>query len=259
MPENLHLGELVESSPGELIASNHIIANTISISANFVIVLGLVLVYAFFFLLYRNSFNRFILSRFKSEKNEYAASIIEDIRKVVQNYFIGLLIVIAILGTLNGAGLYVIGLDYPFLFGFFAAFLAIVPYIGSFLGGLFPTIYALINGDTLWQAVFVVLWYVFVQVLEGNFLTPKIVGSKVSLNPLVAIIAILTGGLIWGIAGMVLFIPLLAIVKVVFDNIEPMKPYGLLLSSKFGNSDTDFSLLKEAKKKLVKTIKNELD
>ncbi|MFW6226956.1 MAG: AI-2E family transporter, partial [Bacteroidota bacterium] len=142
-----------------------------------------------------------------------------------------------ILGALNGTGLWLIGLDYPFLFGYFAAFLAIIPYIGTFIGGLIPTTYAIIYTDSLWTPLMVVALYSGIQALEGNILTPKIVGSKVSINPLFALIALITGGFMWGIAGMILFIPSLAILKVIFDQVDSLKPYGALLSSDFGNKN----------------------
>ena len=238
-----------------LIGSGEIIGNTLSISAGFVASVGLILVYTFLFLLYRSSFRKFIMYHFPPEKKDFARELILEIQKVSQNYFFGLIIIVLIMGSLNGVGLWIIGLDYPFLFGYFAALLAIIPYIGTFVGGLIPTVYALLNYDNIWTAIFVVLWYVVVQAIEGNILTPKIVGSRVSLNPLVAIIALLTGGLIWGVAGLILFVPFLAVIKVVFDHIEPMKPYGLLLSSNFGKDE--LPLLQRARKRIVKNVKED--
>ena len=159
------------------------------------------------------------------------------------------MIVIIIVGTLSGFGLWIIGLDYPFLFGYFGALLAIIPYIGTFIGGLIPVLYALINYNNIWTAVFVLGWYVLIHVIEGNVLTPKIVGSQVSLNPLIALIAIITGALIWGIPGMVLFIPSMAVLKVVFDHIDSLKPFALLLSSDFGTKKS--SLFKNPDKENV--------
>ena len=250
--KEINLDEIVDSQPEKLLGSGDIISKTIVSSSGFIASSVLMFVYTFLFLLYRSSFKKFILYHFPPDKKNYAYSMLRNIQKVVQNYFFGLFIIILILGTLNGLGLMVIGIDYPFLFGYFAAFLAIIPYIGTFIGGLLPFLYALINYDNIWLAIFVALWYILVQALEGNILTPKIVGSKVSLNPLIALVAIITGSLIWGVAGMILFIPFMAIVKVVFDNIESMKPYGLLLSSNFGNDE--LPLLKKLRKKIEEKV-----
>ena len=205
----------------------------------------LTLVYTFLFLLYRTAFKEFILYHFRGGKRDRAEEMVTKIQKVAQNYFFGIILIIIILGTLNGTGLWIIGLDYPFLFGFFAALLAIIPYIGTFIGGLLPTLYALINYDSIWTAVAVVGLYVSVQAVEGNILTPKIVGSRVSLNPLIALVSLFIGGLIWSIAGMILFIPIIGILKVIFDSIDTFKPYGLLLSSHFGSNRNEVPIFRE--------------
>jgi len=133
--------------------------------------------------------------------------------------------------------MWAIGIDFPFLFGYLAAVLTIIPYIGTTIGGMLPTFYALVTYDSLWMPISVIALYLTIQTIEGNILTPKIVGNKVSLNPLFALISLLVGGLLWGIAGMILFIPIMAIVKVIFDHIESLQPYGILLSSDFGSNE----------------------
>ncbi|MFO7658348.1 MAG: AI-2E family transporter [Bacteroidales bacterium] len=230
---NLEIQEMFKSRSKSYLGSSNFIESTILTSTSLISSLVLIFVYTFLFLLYRTSFKKLILYHFPEDKISYASDLLKKIRKVAQNYFFGLAIIILLLGTLNGLGLWIIGLDYPFLFGYFAAMLAIIPYIGTFIGGLLPVLYALVNHDNIWTAVFVLGWYSLVQTIEGNFLTPKIVGSKVSLNPLIAILALIAGGLIWGIAGVILFIPLMAIVKVIFDNVDSLKPYGLMLGSDF--------------------------
>lgn len=253
--QNIVLKRLFEKGTSDFPASRKIIENTISLSSGFLATLALTFVYTFLFLLYRTSFKKFIMFHFPLSQKKELRNVLNSIQKVAQNYFFGLMIIILILGTLNGLGLMVMGFDYPFLFGYFAAFLAIIPYIGTFIGGLIPFIYALINYNSIWIAVAVVVWYMFVQFLEGNILTPKIVGSKVSINPLIAIMALLIGGLIWGIAGMILFIPMIAVLKVLFDHVESLRPYGLLLGSNFGNED--LPLLKRAKIDIEKNQEKE--
>ena len=245
----LQLEHFLGNNPAGFIESNKIIQKTIISSSNFVISLGLVIIYTFLFLLYRTSFKKLFLYLISRKDREYGEGILKSIQKVAQKYFLGLIIVILIVGTLNGLGLWIIGLDYPFLFGYFGALLAVIPYVGTFIGGLIPVLYALINYHNIWIAVLVLGWYVLVHVIEGNILTPKIVGSQVSLNPLIALIAIITGALIWGIPGMVLFIPTLAVLKVVFDHIDSLRPYSMLLSSDFGTKKS--SLFKNAAGKYI--------
>lgn len=237
----LNSENLFNTSAESLIRSTGIIGKTISSSTTFLTYTVLVVVYTFLFLLYRDSFKKFILFHFKkTDSREKAGKILHNIQRVAQNYFYGLFLIIFIVGTLNGLGLWVIGLEYPFLFGYFASLLTIIPYIGTFIGGLLPFLYAAINYDVLWKPIAVVVLYTSIQTIEGNILTPKIVGSRVSLNPFIALLSLFIGAALWGLAGMVLFIPIMAIVKVIFDSIGPMKPYGLLLGSKFGKADTDY-------------------
>ncbi len=163
--------------------------------------------------------------------------LVERIQKVTQNYLVGLLSVIGILAVLNTTGLFIIGMEHAIFFGVFAALLAVIPYIGIIIGALPPLLFALLLGDSLLTAALVVAVFGVVQALEGNFISPKIVGSKVSINPFVAIIALIIGGEIWGIAGMILFVPLVGILKVIFSEIEGLKPYGYLLGNSIEYKD----------------------
>jgi len=149
-----------------------------------------------------------------------------------------LLLVILILGVLNSLGLWLIGIRYAAFWGFLAACLAIIPYIGTTLGGFLPFIYALATTGTLWQPAAVVLLYSSVQTLEGNFITPNVVGNSVSINPLAAIIFLFIGGMIWGISGLILALPFVAVLKVVMEHITPLRPVSELLSSDL-YSDSD--------------------
>lgn len=226
----------------------------ITSSTSFILSLVMVLIYTILFLLYKDAFLKFTLLHFEEEKREKISVIIQRVQRLARDYSIGLLTIICILGISNSIGLWALGLDYPFLFGFFAAFLTTIPYIGTTIGGTIPVVYAFVVQGNPMLSVFVMLWYFMVQTIEGNFLSPKIVGSKVSINPLFAIIAIFVGERIWGIAGMILFLPLLAIAKVMFDNIPGMEPYGLLLGSDFSR-DKSYGFLKWQLKK--KREKNE--
>jgi predicted PurR-regulated permease PerM len=151
------------------------------------------------------------------------------IQSVVKNYIMGLLLVMVIIAALNTVGLLILDIRYALFFGTLAAFLNIIPYLGIIIGSALPIIMALLTKDTIWYAVGVAGVFAFVQFLEGNFITPNVVGSKVSVNPLAAILALILGGVIWGISGMILSIPFTAITKVIMDNIEPLEPFGFLL------------------------------
>ena len=190
---------------------------------------ALVPLYVFFFLLYRDFFRRFVHKAFYKVPNYKLNAILDKIYDVIQSYLAGLVLVIGIVGVLNTIGLLVLGIDYAVFFGFLAAFLILIPYIGVLIGSLFPALMSIITEDSAWYAVGVVGIMSFVQFLEGNFITPNIVGSKVSINPLAAIVMLLLGGQLWGLPGLVLALPLTAILKVILDANRATEPFGYLL------------------------------
>ena len=206
----------------------------------FLINFFMVLIFMFFFLLYRGGIKNFLLIQFKEKNKEKGKTILMQIQKVVRHYLYGLLTVIVILAILNSIGLWIIGVDYAVFWASLAAFLSIIPYIGTTIGGLLPFMYAFATADYWWQPLAVVGLYFSVQQLEGNLITPYVVGSNVKINPLIAIISLLIGGVIWGVAGIVLAIPIAAIFKLVFDNIDALKPVGALMSNDLHKNDTKF-------------------
>ena len=151
---------------------------------------------------------------------------------MVQQYLVGRVIETVIIAVLNTVALLALGIDYPFLFGILAALLNLIPYVGVFLGGLFPTLMALITKDSPLYALGVIGAFWVVQFIDNHVLLPFVVGGRVQVNSIVAIASVIAGGELWGVAGMFLSLPVAAIVKVVFDQIEPLKPWGLLLGDR---------------------------
>lgn len=191
----------------------------------------LIPIYTFFMLSYRGILKEFIKRVIVGEAYEEKVLLIEgQIVSVIQSYITGLVTVILIICVMNVVGLWAIGIQHAMFFGGLAALLTVIPYIGVFLGSLLPILYALVMTDSIFYPIAVFIWFQIVQGLEGNFITPNVVGSQVSLNPLVAILALLVGASVWGVSGMILFTPLTAMLKVFLDNIPVLAPYGYLLS-----------------------------
>jgi predicted PurR-regulated permease PerM len=188
----------------------------------------LIPIMVFFMLLYRNRFKTF-LTLIDTRYHFHTISVIREIGKVCQLYLRGLFIDVLILTILNTIGFVVLGVNHAILFALLAAILNIIPYIGVIVGGLFPVIIVLVTQDNSWIALGVLGVTVVVQFLDNNFIYPKVVGSSVSINPLVSILALLVGNLIWGTAGMILALPLAGMLKVVMDNIKCTRPYGFLM------------------------------
>jgi predicted PurR-regulated permease PerM len=230
---------ILESRNQILSESGSLLAPTLGASGNFLASAGLTLVYVFFFLLYRKSILAFILMTQGESKRNQTQDFLSKVNKVIIRYFMGLLIVIAIMGTLNSLGLWIIGVDHAILFGFFAAALTIIPYIGTYIGGALPVLYVILNKGEILPAVYVSAWFIVVQMLESNWITPRIMGNQVSVNALFAFMALILGGLLWGIAGMILFIPFTAVLKILFDHSESFKSLGMLLGSEFSQSGSE--------------------
>jgi predicted PurR-regulated permease PerM len=205
------------------------VTNMLAYTTNTFADLGLMPVFIFFFLYYRSFFKQFLNKLFIRTPNQNITEIMYKIQNVVKNYIMGLLLVMAIIAALNTVGLLILRIEYAFFFGALAALLNIIPYLGIIIGSILPIMMALLTKDSIWYAVGVAGVFTIVQLLEGNFITPNIVGSKVSVNPLAAIIALIIGGILWGPSGMILSIPFTAITKVILDNIEPLEPFGFLL------------------------------
>ncbi|GAB3952803.1 AI-2E family transporter [Spirosoma harenae] len=206
-----------------------IVTTTLLATTNIISNMLLILLFAFFFLLYRDFFRTFFYKIFGSTRRSKIDGIMAGIYQVVKDYLAGLVLVIIIIGTLMTVGLLILGVDYAVFFGFFGACLVLIPYFGISLGSLIPAAYTLVTQDNPVKALGVIGVFLFVQALEGNFITPYIVGSKVSINPLAAIIVLILWENVWGLPGLVLALPMTAILKVIFDAIDPLKPYGFLI------------------------------
>jgi predicted PurR-regulated permease PerM len=191
--------------------------------------LVLIVLITYFLLLYRSAFKNFFLSQVSPKYRETTVRLFGQLQQLAKRYMIGQGLVIVILGLLIGSGLWLIGVPYPFFWGFLAGFLEIIPYVGTTIGAILPFTYMLMVSDTLWQPWAVVAWYIVVQQLEGNLISPNVMGSSIKVNPLFIIAGLFLGGFIWGISGMILALPILAISKEVFRSFEVLAPISYLM------------------------------
>jgi predicted PurR-regulated permease PerM len=196
-------------------------------------------VFVFFFLIYRDHLTFFILNLFQQENERDIKLHIFELRKIIQNYVIGMFKVMAILAVLNTLVLYGLKIEHAIFFGLFAALLNIIPYLGPFLGAILPMIFAFLTKDSLIYPFLVLGAFTLIQTLESNILTPKIVGNNVNLNPFITLIGLLLGAAIWGIIGMILIIPTLAVIRKIFELNKSTRPYALLLGEETHQKITD--------------------
>lgn len=219
-----------ENSGGSILSSTF--TQTSSFLANFF----LVPVYVFLLLLYRKGIKKGIMFFFPTEQRPKVETILYEVQGVGKNYIVGLFTVMIILAIVNSIMLLIIGVDYAIMFGCLAGLLIIIPYIGTYLGAALPILYALVTMD-LTHAIMILIGFIIVQTIEGNFLTPKIVGSNTNVNALTAFVALIAGGYLWGIAGMVLSIPFIAMLKKIFRHIAGLQPLALLMGEELYDDD----------------------
>ena len=197
----------------------------------------LIPIFSFFFLFYREAFKVFFVKAFSLTSKEKVEEIIAKMYDALQNYMIGQLTVMFIIAILNTIGLYFLGIKFAWFFGILASLLMILPYIGITIGSIFPAIFALATLDSPYYALGVIAWFLFVQFLEGNFITPYIVGSKIALNPLASMLAIILGGMLFGFAGFILALPIAALLKVLFDASPRTEAFGFILGDLEDNDE----------------------
>jgi predicted PurR-regulated permease PerM len=209
--------------------SGNIFTTIVGMATSLLADVVLIPLFAFFLLYYRDFFLEFFYKLFPSSEKDWIDETMQKIYLVIQNYLLGLVIVMALVGILNSLGLYMLGIKYAFFFGFFAALLNLIPYVGVMIGSLLPALMALATKDSYWYAVGAIGVMLVVQIVEGNFITPYVVGSKININPLIVIFMFLIFGKLWGVAGLILALPLTAMIKVLLGTIPACKAYTFIL------------------------------
>lgn len=233
-------------------SSGKLLSQTFSSTANIIFGLLTSVIFTFLILIYRSGLIRALVSFFPQEHRDKALHMFESVQKVGQQYLFGMLVIVLILGIVNSIGLMIIGIDNPFLFGFLASVLAIIPYAGTFLGAAIPVLYAFLAYDSLWMPVTIAIFFWLVQIVESNFLTPKIVGGNLKINAFTSIISIIIGASVWGVAGMILFLPFAAMLKAVCEEYENLKPFAMLIGDENYNKKANIDRIQS---KWVQKIK----
>jgi predicted PurR-regulated permease PerM len=191
----------------------------------------LIPVYITMILYYKPLLAEFIRKLFHVDHHEKVFDVISKSKRIIQSYLIGLMLEMVIIATLNSIGLICLGIDYAIILGIIGAMVNVIPLIGGYLSIIPPLIIAFITKDSAIYALLVIIVYSIIQSIDDHFIIPYIVASRVKINALVSLIVVFIGGALWGIPGMFISIPVTAIVKVIFDNIEGLKPWGFLLGN----------------------------
>lgn len=208
---------------------SHSIGKTLVIIGNGVVIIFLIPLYIFLILFYQPLLLDFIHKLSNEDNKGQINQIVSKTKTVIQRYLVGLVIEAVIMAALEISTLLILGIEYAVLLGIIGALLNVIPYIGGIIAVALPMIVALATKDSAWYAIYILIIYYIIQLIDNNYIVPKIVASKVKINALFSIMVVLAGNALWGVPGMFVSIPLLAIVKLIFDHIEPLKPWGFLL------------------------------
>jgi len=205
------------------------VSTTVMSFSDSVVNMILIPIYMFLILLYRTHFVKFFCMLFKEKYHPKLQDILHTIKISVQSYIVGLLFEFVIVSVLTAVGLMIIGVKYAILLGVITGLLNLIPYIGILIAGVLTVIASLTGTSDLTVIIGILVVNIVVQIIDNNILVPMVVSSKVEINSIASIVGIIFFGLIGGISGMFLAIPLMAIAKVIFDRIDSLNPWGYLL------------------------------
>lgn len=209
----------------------------------------LILVFTFLFVLQRNKYERFILKLSSNAKKEETKKIIRNIARVAQQYLKGRVISMILLGIFYTIGFLLLGLENAILLAIIAALLSFIPYVGPLVGGILPVFMVIVTEDSPGKLIGVIVILLVAQAIDNYITEPLVVGGSVNISPFFSIFILILGGAVWGIAGVILFLPMLAMLKIILENIPQMEPYAYLIGDDKKSSENLWQRVKKLFKK----------
>ena len=206
-----------------------VLGATVSSLSSILLFLIFIMFDTFFLLFYRRLILKFLLAVFKEDNSVVVKDIISNVQNIIRQYILGLLLEMAIVASVCCLAFTVLGIKYAILLGLITGLFNIIPYVGIFTALLLSTLITFAIGASGGTILIVAIVIVAMHLIDSNLLLPMIVGSKVKINALITILCVVVGEMLWGIPGMFLSIPVIAIAKIIFDRVESLKPWGILL------------------------------
>lgn len=210
-------------------SSTALLGRTVGTALGTLALIFILPVYIFLLLYYKTLILNFLYEVFAEENSKKVAEVLNQTKMAIQSYMVGLLLEAAIVAILNSTALLILDVDYAILLGVIGAILNMLPYIGGIIAIALPVLMATVTKDGFSTQLGILAAYSVIQFIDNNILVPRIVSSKVQINALVSIVIVLLGNALWGIPGMFLSIPFVAILKIIFDRVDGLKPWGKLL------------------------------
>ncbi len=244
-------GKIESSKDTMMEEGGGVIGQTFLSLGSLLAVFFLIPVYIFLFLFYKTLLLDFISRVFDNARHSTVVEVLSESKTLIQSYLVGLMVETAIVAALDISALLILGVQYAVLLGILAALLNLIPYIGGLIAIMLPIMIVLVTKPPIY-ILYVIIAYSIVQFIDNNLIMPKIVGSRIKVNALVSIIAVIVGGALWGVPGMFLSLPIVAIIKVIFDRIEPLKAWGFLIGDNMPPIGEQFFKLRKSTKKSTK-------
>ncbi|MFT3701731.1 MAG: AI-2E family transporter [Agriterribacter sp.] len=235
LSHNMHIDSkkqitYIQDATSKIISSSTVILGTTVISASSLLLfLVFILIYCFFLLFYRRHIVHFLVYVFREDNKAIVYDILEQVQYVIRSYLLGLMLEMLLVSVACCMTFWILGIKYAILLGLIVGVFNIIPYIGIFSALLLSTIITFASGATLSTVGLVAVSVIIIHLIDSNFLLPVIVGSKVRINALITIAGVIIGEMMWGISGMFLSIPVVAILKIIFDRVDGLRPWGMLL------------------------------
>ena len=227
-PQNIH-DWITKTQSNFINTSGSVIGKTLATVGNGMVLMIIIPIYIFLILYYQPLLQEFIHRLFGKKNKSEVSEIITQIKTVIQHYLKGLILEFIFVAILYSISLLMLGIDYAILLGIIGALLNVIPYLGAMMAAAFAMMVALVTKSTAWYSVYILACYYVIHLIDYNIIIPKVVASKVKINALISIIGIIAANAMLGIPGMIIYIPALGIVKLIFDHIDPLKPWGFLL------------------------------
>ena len=212
-----------------LSSGSAVIGSTLLSVSSILLFTVLTLIYTFFLLLYRSVLLKFLIALVHDESAKVVHEVVSNIQLVIRKYILGLLFEMLIVATMCWLSFSILGIKYFILLGLITALFNIVPYVGIFTALLLSALITFATTGVSAHLLLVVITIIVIHLIDSNILLPFIVGSRVSINAMVTVIGVVAGEMMWGIAGMFLSVPMIAMAKIICDRVEPLRPWAILL------------------------------
>ena len=229
----------VKTATGKILDSGTVVIGATILSlSSMLLFLVFTFIYTFLFLVYRKLILKFLIAVFLEENSKVVYDIVEQVQFIIRKYIVGLLLEMSIVATVVSTAFSIMGINYAILLGIITGLFNLVPYIGIFSALLLSCLVTFATAAAAGKVISVAITLIIVHLIDSNVLLPVIVGSKVKINALITVIGVILGEMIWGISGMFLSIPVIAVLKIIFDRVDSLKPWGILLGEEISTKKT---------------------